>query len=102
MIESVQINMTLTKDGTEKHKKALSVLPLPGGTPVMLAGDELKVNYEFNIRYLGNVAECLEAVNSILEDRSVIRMANLEELRQGRCLIQEIMNRLQDIQRTLG
>lgn len=54
----------------------------------------LKLDYRFSIQYFGDVAFRLDAVSNILDDPTVIKSVSIEELRYGRSIVVDVVQKL--------
>ena len=59
--------------------------------------DELTVNYEFYLDYIGNVVKNLELIESLL-DKATILKVQTNELNYSKCLVQDLFNKLEVIE----
>ena len=90
--EAVKITLKLDKAAYERHRGAVMMLRLNPGT--LGQDDTLKVGYEFNVHYYGDVVDGLDAVSEIASDPSVVREVKIEELVHGRSVILEVAAKL--------
>jgi len=90
--------MTLDKSATDKHTEALKELKAYKNIE---KDDTLKVNYRFNIEYLGNIVECLKAVRELCQDQKIIKQANCNILQKGSILCYEVFKELEALIRRI-
>ncbi len=70
--------------------------------PQMCEGDILNLTYELFINYWGDVATKLRLLNKIMTHPGIkIIQANLKELTDGTCLIQEICTNIHTLQKAI-
>lgn len=69
--------------------------------PDIAEGDTLKLKYEFNCKYYGNVVDHFDALGRILEDDSLVKDISITELIHGRSVIVDIVQKLTRIIDTL-
>ena len=91
--EHVEIKMELDKAAYARHASAVRAL-VPDFKLQMRGGDTLSVRYKFVIEYFGDVAEKLEAVQTLCSDPDVVQTASCADLEQGRILVYEVLKRL--------
>lgn len=96
--EEVAFFLNLDADKAAKHKQAAKVI-LGGSDPANVRdGDTLKLTYTLSIQYWGDVVTRLKAIQRILEDPNVLVSVSTEELKHGRCLIQDVCVELAKVQ----
>ena len=100
-IESLHIEMSMDKSMYKKHIAAMKLL-IPDLDVQMAKGDTLNLRYDLRIEYLGKVAECLEAVGELCEDRMVVTKASCKELEEGRILLYEVLKKLDHVIKMVG
>jgi len=98
--EQRRFKLELDKGQADKFRDQLSVFPphIGDAANAMIAGDELKITYDVNINYWGNVVPCLEALKKILSDPAVVLSVQLEELRHSECLIATVLDKVREVQ----
>lgn len=96
--EVVRINFTLNKSLSELYAETIKELCT---VPNLNDGDDLKIHYQFNIQYFGEIVKKLKAVLTLLNDPIVIVNCNHEELLHGQCLIEEVLLGLKNIEAKL-
>ena len=94
--EKLHLQMELQFEAAEKYSEELKTLltSVPKG---FRDGDTLKINYTCFISYLGNVSDCLSAVNTICKDADIVTTVDCELLEQNQCLVYETLKNLESL-----
>jgi hypothetical protein len=99
--EEVVFFLNLDAEKARKHKQSAKIIL--GGDPTNVAdGDTLKLTYTLSIQYWGDIVTRLKAIQRILEDPNVLVSVSTEELKHGRCLIQDVFTELAKVQEQIA
>lgn len=79
---------------TEDLSNEALVRTLAPGLPMIIQGDKLKVTYDLNFDYIGNIYEQLTAIEKLLDSPNVIGHADMKNIAGGKILLQQIIRKL--------
>lgn len=91
--EKVKIYLELDKNQDSKYKDNLKII-LGSKKQEISRGDILKVDFDFFADYFGEVEAKLDAISRILTDSSVVRKADIQELKHGRSVVVDVVQHL--------
>lgn len=97
--ETLRIQMALEKSAHDRHSEALKSLNCAVGD--VHSGDQVMVNYQFDITYWGGVVDKLRAVLELCNDEEIVISEFHEELKHGECVIEHVALALRDLKSTL-
>lgn len=98
-VETAIIKLTLERD--KLSKKDILELERLFVVPHTKKGDTLHITYEFEIEYLGGIVARFEAIINLFAKASIVKV-NTEELRHGKCLAQELLCKIEQIEQKYG
>lgn len=91
-IEKVEIKIVLDKSAYDRHRQ--DVEQLCPHTWQIGDSDTIKLNYKFDVSYLGEIQSHFLAIERLLDDKSIIRHTSVKELIHGKSLILSIAEKL--------
>jgi len=98
--EDANIRMTLTPKAMSALSSQLATMERCSGLNVpkgVRSGDQLNIDYKFQIQYLGDTADALKAVLEICNHPDVIKDVDCNLLRKGICLFHDTLESLKQI-----
>jgi hypothetical protein len=103
--ETIRITLKLDRGQAHAHAQAIQTLVPEYGKyrlEMLRDGDTMRVCWDFNANYYGDICRSIEAVEEILTDQGVIRSASVEELIHGRSMVMDMAAKLDRLIQTIS
>jgi hypothetical protein len=101
--EKVKFNLILDSISNKKYKKELEIFgdAVRELSATVKNDNTLDLSYTVHIDYFERTSKCLNAILSMLRDPGIVFNVSIEELKHGKSLIFDVINRITEIQKII-